>query len=1008
MADANININVQTASLEQLNAEMQKLQAEIKKVAVGSKEFNTLSAEIRKIDGAIEGANKKLKALDVGQLVGDFAKVGAGVASATQLFKQFGSEGSQSNEEIQKALETTNTIIGASAIAEGVASAAKLAGVAATKIATGAQAAYAAVVGTSTGALRAFKLALAATGIGLIVILIGELIANWDNLTSTIKSSAEELEEFSKTAESTLLATETRFTETFAEIDKAIAGGGSFNESLEKRRKAYNDLLNGPGGLIALSEEANTKSASLAIELFNYEQKLRDQGLDEEAIAEDSKVKKLTETSDKATKISNDYLAKRRKAELDLIKLDKDAANERIANFEIEADKKRTFAKDNELELIRIEKDLQQKKLAEITKANKFTQQEIDKQQNAVDKAAQAEIDYFEKVQQQKLDAERQYLNDRAELLNVTYEERLAAIDANKSAELKTIKETSKSEAELNARTQSLNLKYSFERVKVVQEEETKKLELVRDNITKRLELEAKAAESVGDAEGVKRIQAALAQIRIDADKAISDAAVQAKLRLDELLAAKKITEDAYKKAVQDLTKINTDFKTDVTKSVTEGTESTVSKSVASLATKYEDTLDGFLKEIEIKGSDAEAKFIKSIVGKGKKEIQDATEEFTKGQNARKKEVAEATILGVNAEIAALEKITGLTEVEEEKKQKKILDLRVKAAKAQVDLANATNNEIEAASTKSAEKAIEDINKIVKAVQFAINALSSINQILQANNAIDQANFDARQARLSKEYSDKFALLDEETKTLDEQEDKKKKFATAEEKRRFELAKQRAQLEEEQAAQLAAIQEEQLRASAEAKIEQANINFALATGQIIVSTAQAIAESIAASPLTFGQPWASINAGLGAIQIAAAYQARQAAISEAEASLAGLGGSSAKSGGRISRAAGGIVQGGGSYNSDSIPTNLSNGEFVVNANATQKYLPLLSAINQQGLIAGQPTNMGGNFAGNDGMMEILTAIKDKMTEPSRAYVLSSDIESVKNKENYILRRSNVL
>ena len=204
------------------------------------------------------------------------------------------------------------------------------------------------------------------------------------------------------------------------------------------------------------------------------------------------------------------------------------------------------------------------------------------------------------------------------------------------------------------------------------------------------------------------------------------------------------------------------------------------------------------------------------------------------------------------------------------------------------------------------------------------------------------------------------------------------------------------------------MEEAQLRNQAENRIDQANINFALATGQIIIATAQAISESIAASPITFGQPWASINAGLGAVQIAAAYRARQAAVTEAEASLAGLGGSKLPKTQRISRAAGGIVQGGGSYNSDSIPTNLSNGEFVVNANATQKYLPLLSAINQQGLIAGQPTNMGGNFAGNDGMMEILTAIKDKMTEPSRAYVLSSDIESVKNKENYILRRSNVL
>lgn len=50
-----------------------------------------------------------------------------------------------------------------------------------------AQRAYAAAVGTSTGALKAFRLALAATGIGLAVVAVGMLAANFDKLSAAVK-----------------------------------------------------------------------------------------------------------------------------------------------------------------------------------------------------------------------------------------------------------------------------------------------------------------------------------------------------------------------------------------------------------------------------------------------------------------------------------------------------------------------------------------------------------------------------------------------------------------------------------------------------------------------------------------------------------------------------------------------------------------------------------------------------------------------------------------------------
>jgi hypothetical protein len=110
-------------------------------------------------------------------------------------------------------------------------------------------------------------------------------------------------------------------------------------------------------------------------------------------------------------------------------------------------------------------------------------------------------------------------------------------------------------------------------------------------------------------------------------------------------------------------------------------------------------------------------------------------------------------------------------------------------------------------------------------------------------------------------------------------------------------------------------------------------------------------------------------------------------------------------GGRVSKAEGGLITGPGNGVSDSIPANLSNGEFVVNANATQKFLPLLSALNSSGLQSGNPVNPSG---GNNDMVALLQRIDEKLSQPNRAYVVATDIEDIQNKQNYINRRSNVL
>ncbi len=108
--------------------------------------------------------------------------IGAGFQVAQGAASLFGDE----SEDVQKALLKLNSIMAVSAGLSQLAEQATQKGTLANKAAAFAQGLYGTVVGTSTGALKLFRLALAATGIGLIVILIGALVANWDKVKGSV------------------------------------------------------------------------------------------------------------------------------------------------------------------------------------------------------------------------------------------------------------------------------------------------------------------------------------------------------------------------------------------------------------------------------------------------------------------------------------------------------------------------------------------------------------------------------------------------------------------------------------------------------------------------------------------------------------------------------------------------------------------------------------------------------------------------------------------------------
>ena len=108
------------------------------------------------------------------------------------------------------------------------------------------------------------------------------------------------------------------------------------------------------------------------------------------------------------------------------------------------------------------------------------------------------------------------------------------------------------------------------------------------------------------------------------------------------------------------------------------------------------------------------------------------------------------------------------------------------------------------------------------------------------------------------------------------------------------------------------------------------------------------------------------------------------------------------------RASGGIVTGPGTSTSDSINARLSNGEYVVNARATNAFLPLLNSINDAGL---QPRFAAGGLytgqdSGNMAAENITRAIQDSIVDrPMRTYVVGTDMSSQQQFDRTIKSRS---
>jgi hypothetical protein len=246
-----------------LTGQLRALKGELAQLEIagqdGTEAFNQLLISAAKLEDQIGDTRDRVKILasdtfKFDAAVGATQALASGFETASGLAALFGAE----SEDLQKVIAR---VTAATAVANGVqqlSSLIKEESAVKTAVLTGATAAYNVVVGTSTGALKLFRIALAATGVGLLVVGLVALVENFDKLKDSIFGTSDS----TRALAGTLDATKTAIGGATAETQKVgtafeLARKGVISK--EEALLTYNETL---GGTFGKTNDLNVAEAN--------------------------------------------------------------------------------------------------------------------------------------------------------------------------------------------------------------------------------------------------------------------------------------------------------------------------------------------------------------------------------------------------------------------------------------------------------------------------------------------------------------------------------------------------------------------------------------------------------------------------------------------------------------------------------------------------------------------------------------------------------------------------
>lgn len=230
----------------QLREANNELQAAVDKFGVGSKEAAEAAKRVAQLKDTIGDAKTLTDAFNPDAKFKGLANAVQGAVGAVTALQGAQALFGEQSKEVQ---ETLVKVQGALALSQGVNSVLE------------AKDSFKALGSQAADAFKAIKTGIGATGIGLLVIALGTIVAYWDDITAAVSGVSEEQKKLNKETESNLKANEDKLASLENQDQQLKAQGKSEKEILQLKVKQTDEAIK--AAEINLENAKATKNAQV-------------------------------------------------------------------------------------------------------------------------------------------------------------------------------------------------------------------------------------------------------------------------------------------------------------------------------------------------------------------------------------------------------------------------------------------------------------------------------------------------------------------------------------------------------------------------------------------------------------------------------------------------------------------------------------------------------------------------------------------------------------------------